>query len=99
MHRDTVLEYARATPFRPFRIVLTDGTSYHIRHHEAIRVHGDSFYFFVQGGPGQPHETFEIIGLSLIDRIEPACAELSSCEPPITAKEGGPVVPPETVNG
>jgi len=71
MPPETVLGYLRATPFRPFRIVMKDGTFYEAQHHEAIRVVGKYFLFFVQEAPGQPFDHFTSGSLSLIDRIEP----------------------------
>lgn len=38
MHAADMLEYLRQQPFVPFRIHLTDGTVYEIRHPELVKV-------------------------------------------------------------
>jgi len=77
MRPDDVLEWSKAVPFRPFRICLNSGRTYDIRHPEMLRV-GRSYMnifsfraFQGNGEPIEPHEHTEMVGLLLIERIEP----------------------------
>jgi hypothetical protein len=73
MRPDDVLEWVRAVPFRPFRICLNSGRAYDIRHPEMLRVGRTTMYIFSFRGepPKEPHEHTEMVGLLLIERIEP----------------------------
>jgi hypothetical protein len=72
MRPDDVLEWTRAVPFRPFRICLNSGRTYDIRHPEMLRVGRTTMYIFsFRGDPIEPHEHTEMVGLLLIERIEP----------------------------
>jgi hypothetical protein len=59
-------------PFRPFRICMNRGRAYDIRHPEMLKV-GRSYVniFSYSGAPEDPHERMEMMGLLLIERIEP----------------------------
>ena len=70
MRPETVLAYVRATPFRPFRIVLNSGRAYDIRHPEMIRVGRDHFILFYADSPDAPHDRWETASLLVVDHIE-----------------------------
>ena len=57
MRPDDLLTWMRATPFRPFRIILNSGRSY-------INI------FSFAGEPVDPHEKMEMVSLLLVERIE-----------------------------
>jgi hypothetical protein len=77
MRPEDLVEWRTAVPFRPFRICLNSGRTYDIRHPEMLRVgrttmHIYSFRVFQGNGePKEPHEHMEMVGLLLIERIEP----------------------------
>ena len=79
MRPDDLLTWVRATPFRPFRIILNSGRSYDIRHPEMVRV-GRSYIniFSFAGEPADPHEKMEMVSLLLVERIEPLEAPASA---------------------
>jgi hypothetical protein len=72
MRPDDVLTWVRERPFRPFRIWLNSGRTYDIRHPEMLRVGRSTLniYSYV-GEPEDPFERMEMVGLLLIERIEP----------------------------
>ena len=64
----------RQRPFRPFRITLTDGRSYEIRHPELVAV-GRSTIFLGFPAPDDPepvYDRYAIISLLHIMQVEPA---------------------------
>ncbi len=64
--------WQRSVPFRPFRICLNSGRVYEIRHPEMIRVgRSTAIVFSYAGNPDEPFERMEMVGLVLIERIEP----------------------------
>jgi hypothetical protein len=66
--RDTL----RQKPFEPFRIVLTDGVGYEIRHPDLLWVGQRSAYVGLTGQPGQTFfERSVKVDLLHISRIEP----------------------------
>ena len=72
MRAEDVLSWVRAVPFNPFRICLNSGRSYEIRHPEMIKVGRSSMQIFsYTGEPEDPYEKVEMVGLILIERIEP----------------------------
>jgi hypothetical protein len=63
---------ARQKPFQPFRIVLTDGETYEIRHPDLLWVGQRTAYVGLTGSPGQTFfERSVKIDLLHISRIEP----------------------------
>ena len=63
--------WTKAEPFRPFRIVMSAGRFYDVRHPELVIVLEDSL---IHSTPVDEEDTYrraQMIGLSLIDRIEP----------------------------
>jgi hypothetical protein len=72
MRPEDLLTWVRAVPFRPFRICLNSGRSYDIRHPEMVRVGRSSVNLYSYAGePADPYERMEMLGLVLIERIEP----------------------------
>jgi hypothetical protein len=70
MLASTLMGYVRAQPFRSFRIVLTSGRKYDVRHPELIRVGRDSFVLFHAVDPEGPYDHWETASLLLIEHIE-----------------------------
>jgi hypothetical protein len=70
---DDIVEMLKEKPFRPFRIFLSDGTVYEIRHAELVKV-GRSKAMIFFPAVDEPHAVFErYIAVSLlhITRLEP----------------------------
>jgi hypothetical protein len=67
-----LLRLLRRVPFEPFRIHLTDGTVYEIRHPELVIVGAASAVvaFPDPSVPGQ-EQSWEIIALRHVTRLEP----------------------------
>jgi hypothetical protein len=66
---DTLQNYVRAQPFRPFRITMNSGTQYEIRHPEMIRVGKDFFLFFHATPADAPVDSWETVSLMLIENV------------------------------
>ena len=63
---------ARQQPFEPFRIVLTDGAGYDIRHPDLLMVGQRIAFVGLTGDPGQTYfERTVRVDLLHISRIEP----------------------------
>ncbi|MGL4551992.1 MAG: hypothetical protein ACRC33_12505 [Gemmataceae bacterium] len=72
MRPDYLLNWTRATPFVPFRIRLNSGRTYDIRHPEMLRVGRSTVHVYQYiGEPTDPYERMEMLGLVLIESIEP----------------------------
>ncbi len=72
MRPEDVLFWLEAVPFKPFRICLNGGPSYEIRHPKMVRVTGTTMLIFsIAGEPEESLETAEMVGLVLVERIEP----------------------------
>jgi hypothetical protein len=72
---DAVLEWARAVPFRPFRICLNSGRTFDVRHPEMIKVGRSTIDIFEYAD--EQHDIYDrrqMVGLMLIERIEPIAA-------------------------
>lgn len=50
MRRDDLIEVLRATPFRPFRLYVSDGSTFEIRHPEMLMVTRHSVIVGLLGG-------------------------------------------------
>jgi hypothetical protein len=70
MRPETLLDYVRAVPFRPFRIVLNSGRSYDVWYPQMLRVTRDHFVLFHAETPDAPHDRFDTVGLLLVERVE-----------------------------
>jgi hypothetical protein len=72
MTRVDLLRRVRQRPFSPFRLVLTEGTGYDVRHPEQIMVARDSAVLGVPGEPDQDFfETTVLVDLLHVVRLEP----------------------------
>jgi len=62
----------RTQPFRPFRLVMTDGQSYDIRHPELMMVGRRSAIVGLTGDPGQTFYELPVqVDLLHVIRLEP----------------------------
>jgi hypothetical protein len=68
----------RQKPFEPFRLVMTDGTSYEIRHPDLLLVGRRSVTVGLTGEPGQTYyERTVKVDLLHVIRLEPIEAQSS----------------------
>jgi hypothetical protein len=63
--------WLKAQPFIPFRIVMVSGRTYDVPHPELIRVLRGGIVRFTPSGSEDFYDRAEMIGLGLIDKIEP----------------------------
>ncbi|MGL6095957.1 MAG: hypothetical protein ACRC7O_09200 [Fimbriiglobus sp.] len=65
-----ILGYLRATPFRPFRIQMTSGKTFDIRHPEMVRVGRGSLivFSFVSDDP-EIYDRWDSVSLMLIENL------------------------------
>lgn len=70
MSPETMLSYVRAKPFRPFRIIRTDGITYDVTHPAFVRVGVDYMLFFFKKHPDAPYDRFDIFGPEVIAKVE-----------------------------
>ena len=72
MRPEDILYWLKAVPFKPFRICLNSGRTYEIRHPEMLRLSRTTMNIFTFAGePEDPYEKAEMVGLILVERIEP----------------------------
>jgi len=72
MTRKDLLQRVRQRPFLPFRLVLTEGAAYEVRHPDFIMVGRDSAVIGVPGEQEQDfYETTVLVDLFHIVRLEP----------------------------
>jgi hypothetical protein len=72
MRPEDILYWLKAIPFRPFRICLNSGRTYEIRHPEMVRVSRTTMLVFsFDGEPPDVFEKMEMVGLVLVEQIEP----------------------------
>lgn len=71
MKPDDVLFWLRAMPFVPFRITTNSGRTYVIKHSELVQVMTGSVIVYTPSDKEGVMERGEMIGLALIDHIEP----------------------------
>ena len=71
MRPTDLMNVLRARPFRPFRLVMSDGTVYEVRHPEIVIV-ARSTAVIGDPAPDSPEmaERYDIIGLAHIVRID-----------------------------
>ena len=69
-----LLKRVRERPFRPFRLVLSEGTPYEVRHPEQIMVARDSAVIGLPGSEQDLFETTVLVDLFHIVRLEPISA-------------------------
>ncbi len=72
MRRQELIEVLTAQPFRPFRMYVSDGATYVIRHPDLVWVSPSSaFVGAPEGGrPGPAIEGWNIVDLGHITRLE-----------------------------
>jgi len=70
MRAEDILEYLRAAPFRPFRIVMNSGKIYEIRHPEWVKVGRTSLLYFYTTQPDGMYERYDTVSLLLIQHVE-----------------------------
>ena len=65
-----ILTYAKAQPFRPFRLHLASGRTFDIRHPETVKV-GKTFIlvFSFAGGELEVIEQWETVSMMLVESI------------------------------
>ena len=79
MRADDLLYWVRNTPFVPFRMRLNSGRTYEIRHPEMLKVGRTTVNIFTYAGePSDPYEKVEMVGLLLIESIEPISSTISA---------------------
>jgi hypothetical protein len=72
MRPEDLLPWVQAMPFRSFRVCLNGGRTYDIRHPEMLRVGRSTVNIYSYAGkPEDQYERMEMVGLVLIERIEP----------------------------
>ncbi len=71
MRPEDLLFWLRAQPFRPFRIVMVGGKTYEVRHPEFVRLMRSSLVHFTPSDQPEIYERGDMLGLVLIERIEP----------------------------
>jgi len=79
MSRNDLLERVKQKPFVPFRLVLTEGSGYEVRHPEHVMVGRHSAVIGLPGKMEQDfYETTVLVDLLHIVRLEPLKAEKPS---------------------
>jgi hypothetical protein len=70
MSAPEVLDYLRAQPFRPFRILMNSGRTFDVRHPEMVRVGRDFLilFTFVSDNP-EVIDRWQTISLLLVESI------------------------------
>jgi len=66
MRPDDVLHLLRATPFQPFRISLSDGQQYEVRHPEIAIVSRSTVLLGIPGPRGLDEPVEQVVTCSLI---------------------------------
>jgi hypothetical protein len=71
-----LLQRVRQRPFNPFRLVVSEGATYEVRHPEQVMVARDSAVIGLLGvGPDQGfYETTVLVDLIHVVRLEPLAA-------------------------
>ncbi len=79
MRAEDILTWNRAVPFVPYRIRMNSGRTFDIRHPEMVRVSRSTVHIFsFVGEPADPYERVEMIGLLLIESLEPIPASAAA---------------------
>lgn len=73
MRREEVLEALRVRPFRPFRICVSDGAAYEVRHPEVVMVTRASALVGLPEPENAPPaiERYSLVDLLHVTRLEP----------------------------
>jgi hypothetical protein len=67
-------------PFRPFRIIMKSGRTYEVCHPELVRVMPTGIIYFTPSDQEDVYERAEMIGMLLIDKIEPVATHQTTEE-------------------
>ena len=67
---ETLREYVRAHPFRPFRITMNSGKSYEVRHRDFIHIGKDFFNWYEVATTDDFPDRWETVSLMLIQSVE-----------------------------
>jgi hypothetical protein len=80
MTRNDIARHIRQRPLAPFRLDLTEGTGYEVRHPEQIMLARDSVVIGVPGQAGEEDffETTVLVDRFHIVRLEPLSAQAPS---------------------
>jgi hypothetical protein len=78
MHPNEVLAFLRRQPFEPFRIFLTDGTTYDARHPDQCIVTRMAVHVALPGGEQSFARGIAAYALVHINRLEPLAVEQPS---------------------
>lgn len=78
MRPNDLLKLLKDVPFRPFRVVMNDGTVYDVRHRELVQVGRSSWEYTFVPAPDGLAERFDVLSFLLISRIEVAIPKPTS---------------------
>jgi hypothetical protein len=70
MRPNDLLRLLQAVPFRPFRVIMNDGTIYDVRHQELVDVGRSSWVYMYVPTPTGTAERYDVLSYLLINRIE-----------------------------
>ena len=76
MRPDDIRQLIRQAPFRPFRLTLTDGCTYDIRHPELIALGRSSLFIGLprQDDPEPVYDEYVIVSLLHVMQVQPVDA-------------------------
>ncbi len=80
MRHEDLRQFLRQKPFRPFRVTLTDGATYDIRHPELVAL-GRSSVFIGFPKPGDPepvYDDYRVVSLLHVMQAQPVDTAESS---------------------
>jgi hypothetical protein len=73
MTAEELRAFAKADPFKPFRVVISDGRSFEVPYRTSMKVYGrDVMIYYVRPGdpPDAPWDTAQKLGLEVIEKVE-----------------------------
>jgi hypothetical protein len=70
MHPDELLRMVRRQPFVPFRLHVSDGSSYDVRHPEMVLVTRRAAVLAMPDNPTQPAERVVTVAMVHVSRLE-----------------------------
>ncbi|HEV2946752.1 MAG TPA: hypothetical protein VGX70_05215 [Gemmataceae bacterium] len=70
MHPDELLRMVRRQPFVPFRLHVSDGSSYEVRHPEMVLVTRRAAVLAMPDNPTQPAERVVTVAMVHVSRLE-----------------------------
>lgn len=66
MHRSSLLSVLHASPFRPFKFVMVDGTEYPVPHEDFAHVIKDGTIIYADTG----YTPWKMLNANLVTRVE-----------------------------